>query len=164
MRKMGYRDGAARLSASSGCEKADKMTGTIGKAKGVKTQLEKTAVEKAGGGLMRRWPVALILVCLLAVFLPALSHAQQERPIISGKVTDTKGRPIAAALINIPALNESVISDDQGAYRLVLRSKTRSGEEVVIRASRKGFDYTSRSLRLRPKARLRINFRLTPSR
>lgn len=97
-------------------------------------------------------------MCFAALFpvgLPA-------RPpvVISGKVTDARGQPIPGALIAVPALNESTVSDDGGMYRLAIRSKARPGQDVVIRASREGLDYVSHSVRLAPKAQARMDFRL----
>jgi hypothetical protein len=107
--------------------------------------------------------ILIVLACLFVTLLPTFSQARE--PItISGKVTDGRGHSVDSALIAIPALSESTTTDDRGAYRLLVRSKVRSGEEVVIRASRKGFDYASRPVRLRPGARLRINFRLSEAR
>ncbi len=110
---------------------------------------------------MRGRSLIITLMCFVAALHPV---PLQARPpvVISGKVTDGQRRPISAALITVPALNESTVSDNGGMYRLVVRSKVRSGQGVVIRASREGFDYASRSIRLAPKARLKINFRLVP--
>ena len=91
---------------------------------------------------MRHGRLAVVaLMCFAALFpvgLPA-------RPpvVISGKVTDARGQPIPGALIAVPALNESTVSDDGGMYRLAIRSKARPGQDVVIRASREGLDYVS---------------------
>lgn len=117
------------------------------------------------GNAAKRCGVATIViaVCLLPVFFPAFAQARSYRVVISGRVTDIYGRLIPSALVAVPALNESTLSDSQGSYRLTIRSRVRPGEEVVIRASRKGFDYASKSVRLAPGVRPRINFRLTPS-
>ena len=63
-----------------------------------------------------------------------------------------------------PALNETTLSDSEGKYRLVVWSKVRAGGKVVIRASREGFDYIGRPVRLAPGAQIKVNFRLAPLR
>jgi hypothetical protein len=112
---------------------------------------------------MRRYTLTVALICFVTALSSVALHARQP-VVISGKVTDTQGRPIAGALIAVPALNESTVSDDEGMYRLAIRSKARLGQEAVIRASREGFDYVSRSVRLGPKAQVRVDFRLVPVR
>jgi hypothetical protein len=114
--------------------------------------------------MVRLSTVALAILCLIALLSPVPAEAREKQVIMSGRVMDTLGRPVRSALISIPAINESTTTDDQGAYRLVIRAKIRSGEAVVVRASRKGFDYVSRSVRLTAGARLTINFRLTAAR
>jgi hypothetical protein len=108
-----------------------------------------------------RTTVIIALICLVAALHPVVLQARPP-VVISGRVTDVQRRPIPAALVTVPALNESTVSDNGGMYRPVVRSKVRSGQGVVIRASREGFDYASRPIRLAPKARLRVNFRLVP--
>ena len=111
-----------------------------------------------------RSAVFLLLVGLVLWLLSAQAHAapsgSRRQIVISGNVTDTQGRPVGSVLISVPALNESTVSDERGAYRLVIKSRVRSGSAVVIRASRKGYNYVSRSVRLNPGVRLRIDFRL----
>ncbi len=82
---------------------------------------------------MRRRNLIIALICLVAALHPVVLQARQP-VVISGKVTDTLGRPIPAALITVPALNESTVSDNGGMYHLVVLSKVRSGQRVVIRA------------------------------
>jgi hypothetical protein len=112
-------------------------------------------------GVMPGRGLIIALICLAGALHPGPLHARPP-VVISGRVTDLQRRPIPEALITVPALNESTVSDRGGMYCLVIRSKVRSGQGVVIRASREGFDYASRSIRLSPKARLRMNFRLVP--
>jgi hypothetical protein len=81
---------------------------------------------------------------------------------ISGYVTDTQRRPMVGALVSVPALNESALSDERGRYRIVVRAKVRRGQRVVIQASREGFDRLSRPVDLVPKGKLKVNFRLAP--
>jgi len=112
---------------------------------------------------MRHGLAALALICVVVALFPVVSLSRPP-VVISGKVTDSRGRPIPGALIALPALSESTVSDDEGMYRLAIRSKVRLGQDAVIRASREGFDYVSRSVRLGPKAQLRMDFRLVPVR
>ena len=112
---------------------------------------------------MRNCVLMVALICFVAVFSPVGLHARLP-VVISGKVTDLERHAIPMALIALPALNESAHSDGEGMYRLVVRSRVRSGQVVVIRASREGFDYASRPIRLAPGAQLRVNFQLVPMR
>jgi protocatechuate 3,4-dioxygenase beta subunit len=82
--------------------------------------------------------------------------------VIKGRVTDTSGRPVATALIGIAAFNASTTSDTHGAYRLVIRSRVRSGQHAVLTASREGYDFVSRAITLAPGAELTESFRLQP--
>jgi len=111
--------------------------------------------------VMLRRNLVVILACLAVPLLSAAVQAGQA-VVISGVVTDMESRPIGGALVAVPAFNESAVSDDGGMYRLVIRSKVRRGQDVVVRASHKGFDYVSRPVRLAPKAQVRVNFRLVP--
>ncbi len=106
------------------------------------------------------------LAVALSPVVPLCADPPRSRQpvVISGKVIDTQRRSIPAALISVPALNASTFSDSDGTYRLVVESKVRSGEEVVLRASREGFGYVSRSVRLAPGARVKVDFRLAPLR
>lgn len=107
--------------------------------------------------------VALVLlaVAVSPAFSPALSSGR--RPLeIWGHVTDNQHRSLAGVLVSVPALNESTLSDDEGVYRLLIRSKVRPGQGVVIQASRQGFDRMSRPLTLTPKGRVQVNFKLVP--
>jgi len=112
---------------------------------------------RSGAAVVLVISVVLWLLPAQARVGPSEGHRQV---VISGNVTDTQGRPVRSVLVSVPALNENALSDDRGTYRLVIKSKFRSGAAVVIRASRKGYNYVSRSVRLNPGARLRIDFRL----
>lgn len=112
---------------------------------------------------MRRPALAVAVVCLVMVLAPAVLRARQPMEV-SGYVTDTQRRPMAGALISIPALNESASSDERGRYRMTIQSRVRRGQRVVIQASREGFDRLSRPIDLVPKGKLKVNFRLAPLR
>ena len=109
--------------------------------------------------MVLRRNLVVILACLAVPLLPAAVKAGQAA-VVSGMVTDAEHRPVAGALVAVPAFNESAVSDDKGTYRLVIKSKVRRGQEVVIRASHKGFDYASRPVRLAPGELVKANFRL----
>src|SRR5208282_4503046 len=55
--------------------------------------------------------LSLLIVCIIAAFMPASLHAARHPVIISGGVTTTYGRPLADAFICIPALNVSAVTD-----------------------------------------------------
>jgi len=112
---------------------------------------------------MRKYALTVALICFVAVLPPIALEARQP-VVVSGKVTGAQGRPVSAALITAPALNEGTVSDPKGMYQLVIRSKVRSGQWIVIRAGREGFDSVSRPVRLAPGVQLRVNFRLVPDR
>ena len=108
---------------------------------------------------MRGHSVVVILACLAVPLLAAAGQSGQP-VVIFGAVTDAQHHPLAGALVAVPAFNESAVSDDQGMYRLVIGSRVRRGQEVVIRASHKGFDYVSRPVRLAPGVHVGVNFKL----
>ena len=105
--------------------------------------------------------LVIALACLAVILTVAALQARQ--PVeISGSVTDNLRHPIAHALVSVPALNESASTDGRGQYRILIKSKVRRGQKVVIQASHEGFDRISRPVDLAPKGRFRIDFRLPP--
>jgi len=56
----------------------------------------------------------------------------------------------------------SAVTDNQGTYRLVIGSSVHPGQQVVINASRQGFDYSSYAVTLAPGTKLKQSFRLEP--
>jgi hypothetical protein len=110
---------------------------------------------------MDRHALFFLLVCC-ALTLVAASVQAQRPVVIKGRVTDTSGRPVAAALIGVAAFNASTTSDTHGTYRLVIGSRVRAGQHAVLTASREGFDYARRAVILAPGAELTESFRLRP--
>jgi len=106
--------------------------------------------------------LSFLTFCIIAVFMPASLHAVRHPVIISGGVTTNSGRPLADAFVCIPALNVSAVTDNQGMYRLVIGSSVHPGQQVVINASRQGFDYSSYAVTLAPGTKLKQSFRLEP--
>jgi hypothetical protein len=105
--------------------------------------------------------VAFLYIILGCIVLFWGSVAEARKPlVIWGKVVDSKGRPVAGSLVATPALSESTRANDQGAYRLVIQSKIKTGQKVVVVASREGFDYSRRSLTLSTGGAIKANFQL----
>jgi hypothetical protein len=67
---------------------------------------------------MRKYALTVALICFVTVLSPVALQPHQP-VVISGKVTDTQGRPIPTAVITVPVLNASTVSDTGGVYDLV---------------------------------------------
>lgn len=55
------------------------------------------------------------------VSLPALAQKAAKKTIISGKVTDTNGKPVAGAMIFIDKLNSNKLTDNKGFYKVKVK-------------------------------------------
>jgi hypothetical protein len=106
--------------------------------------------------------VMLFLCIILGCFVFLWGSVAEARKtlVIWGKVVDSKGRPVAGSLVAAPALSESTRTNDQGVYRLIIQSKIKTGQKVVVMASREGFDYSRRSVTLSTGGAIKVNFQL----
>jgi TonB-dependent SusC/RagA subfamily outer membrane receptor len=97
---------------------------------------------------------------------PAFSQASPEYRasspgVVSGRVTDALGQPVAAVLIRIESLQVGAATSADGTYQLVIPGeRIRPGEPVQITASRVGLSPASRSIRILPGSQLIQNFQL----
>ena len=105
----------------------------------------------------------ILLSLVMTAFIATVTDARKP-VVIYGRVTDGSGKPIGSALVAIAALSESTLTDPSGSYRLVLPSRVRTGQKVVVVASREGYDYGRRSVTLSPGIVTKQNFRLPASR
>ena len=82
------------------------------------------------------------LVCRAAaaalLFLPVAAAAQQ-RPVISGRVTSSVGVPIAGATVYIEGANVGSVTENNGAYRIVVPPELVPGTQVLLIARSIGF-------------------------
>jgi TonB-dependent SusC/RagA subfamily outer membrane receptor len=73
---------------------------------------------------------ALFLLILL-ISLPGFTYGQRakRKMTISGKVTDAKQKPVQGAVIFIDKVKTDVVTDDQGLYRIRVRS---DAKEILV--------------------------------
>jgi hypothetical protein len=121
---------------------------------------------KRTGSMKQRGRVVLsfLLALVLAASAVASAHAARAPLVISGFASGPGGAPMEEALIAIPALNLSVLTDTRGAFRLVVPARVARGQRVVILATKEGFFEVKRAITLKAGGRLSQNFRLLPLR
>ncbi len=78
--------------------------------------------------------LAVLMAAGLAVGTTAPLHAQQAT-VITGKVTDQNGKPLASATIQIKSLAIGTIADQDGNYRFTVPASRVQGQKVVVTAS-----------------------------
>jgi TonB-linked SusC/RagA family outer membrane protein len=107
---------------------------------------------------VNRWLVPTV-VAIAA--LPS-SLAAQEAVVVSGRVTDGSGQPVAAASVRIESLNAGALTGPDGTYRLVIPGNRVTGaQSVTVSVSRQGQAPSSRTITLNPGAQLTQNFTLS---
>lgn len=106
-----------------------------------------------------------ILIAAVLPLLAAASPSRQANAIVSGKVTDASGAPIAVALVRIEALSVGAVTRANGEYRLVLPPQRigHDARQVVVRASHRGFAPATRSITITPGETASADFRLQPA-
>jgi TonB-dependent starch-binding outer membrane protein SusC len=85
--------------------------------------------------MRRRIPWIAVLACLL---LPATVAAQDA--VISGRVLGVSMAPTGGAVVAIPSLELSTVTNDLGNYRLVVPAAQVSGQTVAITVSLIGYE------------------------
>jgi hypothetical protein len=85
----------------------------------------------------------------------------QDFVVITGRVTNPPGCPLAAVRVRIESLDAGASTGADGTYRLrIPAARIRPGQEVRITASRPGLVAVSRSLTLSPGATLEQTFQM----
>lgn len=101
----------------------------------------------------KRVPLVALLVGLLAA---SSAHAQT---VITGRITNEQGAPIAGANVAIPTLGLRVEADASGNYRLSVPDASVTGQPVTIVGRFIGFQQGQRSVTLSPGSQT-VNFSL----
>lgn len=78
--------------------------------------------------------LAVFMAAGLAVGTTVPLHAQQAT-VITGKVTDQTGKPLASATIQIKSLGVGTIADQDGNFRFTVPASRVQGQQVVMTAS-----------------------------
>src|SRR5687767_12538871 len=81
-----------------------------------------------------RWGAALVA----ALLLPAAATAQDA--VLSGRVLGVSMAPAAGAIVSIPSLNVSTVTNDLGNYRLVVPAAQVRGQNVTVTVSLLGYE------------------------
>ena len=80
------------------------------------------------------WGVALVA----ALLLPATAAAQDA--VLSGRVVGVSMAPAAGAIVSIPSLQVSTVTNDLGNYRLVVPAAQVRGQAVTVTVSLLGYE------------------------
>jgi TonB-linked SusC/RagA family outer membrane protein len=101
----------------------------------------------------KRVPLVALLVGLLAA---SSAHAQT---VITGRITNEQGAPIAGANVAIPTLGLRTEADASGNYRLSVPDARATGQPVIVVGRFIGFQQGQRSVTLSPGSQT-VNFSL----
>jgi TonB-linked SusC/RagA family outer membrane protein len=103
----------------------------------------------------KRITTALVAL-IVGLFAASAAHAQT---VITGRVTNEQGAPIAGANVAIPTLGIRVETDPSGNYRLAVPAE-RAGQSVTVVGRFIGFSQSQRTVALTAGAQT-VNFSLT---
>jgi TonB-dependent starch-binding outer membrane protein SusC len=96
-------------------------------------------------------------IAVLAVLFLPLPTAAQEAAVITGRVSGVSGAPVGGAVVAIPSLELSTVTNDLGNYRLVVSAEQSRGQSVPITVSLLGYEGIEATIELTPGA-LRRDF------
>ncbi|MDP2479621.1 MAG: SusC/RagA family TonB-linked outer membrane protein [Candidatus Palauibacterales bacterium] len=91
--------------------------------------------------------LAVLMAAGIAVGTTAPLHAQQAT-VLTGKVTDQNGKPLASATIQIKSLGLGTIADQDGNYSFTVPASRVQGQSVVVTASLLSYRSVSASITL----------------
>lgn len=98
------------------------------------------------------------LVWLGLLLLLAAPASAQGAAIVSGRITNSEGKPEAAVIVRIDSLNVATSSRADGTYRLeVPGTCIRPGQNVTITAARTGLGTVSRTVVLSPDSTVTVD-------
>src|SRR5262245_47587047 len=75
---------------------------------------------------------SLAVSLLVAALLPGSASAQQERVVLTGTILSRTQVAVPGALITIPALRLSAVTNDAGNYRLVIPNAPADRRVAVV--------------------------------
>lgn len=76
-------------------------------------------------GKMKIYMKKLFCIAVLLCFV----HLLSAQSVVRGRVVDKKGLPIPGARVSVPGDNESVLSEFDGSYKIIVRDST---EKLVV--------------------------------
>jgi TonB-linked SusC/RagA family outer membrane protein len=95
---------------------------------------------------VNRWLVPAVVA---VAALPGAVSAQ-EAVVVSGRVTDASGAPMAAATVRIDALSVGATTGADGTYRLVIPgNRVTAGQSLVMSVARQGLATVTRTVTVR---------------
>lgn len=89
-------------------------------------------------------------IALLAALVLPVPAAAQEAATITGRVSGASGTPAAGAVVAIPSLELSTVTNDLGNYRLVVPAGQARGQSVPITVSLLGYEGIESTIELTP--------------
>jgi TonB-linked SusC/RagA family outer membrane protein len=105
-----------------------------------------------------RFLLKFVLLSVLVITAPALLFAQ-DVAIITGKVTDSAGEPLAGANVFIELTNLGAATDEAGKFSFSVPARFVQGQEVKITARFIGFRSHTEKVVLKPGT-IQVNFEL----
>jgi TonB-linked SusC/RagA family outer membrane protein len=97
---------------------------------------------------------------LLALLLSPAAAAAQDA-VLTGRVQGSAMMPAAGAVISIPALNLTTVTNDAGQYRLVVPAAQARGQSVQVTVTLLGFEPAQATVTINAGATIRRDFQLT---
>src|SRR2546425_738861 len=94
--------------------------------------------------VVRRWAAGTGLAALV----PMVAVAQQKATVVTGRVANEAGVPLAYADVRIPALSAGAITKDNGTYNIVIPAARVTGQRVTITARVLGYKPLSAEITL----------------
>jgi len=95
-------------------------------------------------------PRKTLLSVLALGFLLVPVHVSAQNATLTGYVRSDAQAPIPGALVTLPSLNLSAVSNDYGQYRITIPASLVTGQEVVIQVTSLGYSDAQVSIVLRP--------------
>ena len=109
-----------------------------------------------------RASIALLAITLLPLAArPPVDPARDGITVVTGRVTDQGGQPLASAMLSVDGRSRSATTGADGHYALSL-TRTHAGDMVTLRARRVGYDLATATIALRADS-IRVDFQLVPS-
>ncbi|HJP59344.1 MAG TPA: SusC/RagA family TonB-linked outer membrane protein [Gemmatimonadaceae bacterium] len=110
---------------------------------------------------MRRLSCKRITVRLAALIVGVFgAHVASAQTVITGRVTNEQGAPIAGANVSIPSLAIRAQTDATGTYRVTVPADRATGQTVSISGRYIGFTQQAQAVTLSPGSQT-VNFTLT---
>ncbi len=93
---------------------------------------------------------------MMAIVLLPLLGLAQNKAVLTGKLTDDRGKPIEYGNVYVRKQGAGTFTDAKGNYSLELRA----GENIIVEASHTSFSKKSQTISLVPDEEATLNFKL----